>query len=95
VARNEKQFEEVRRGTVSELRAYYKDKAPRGEIVVVLERAAIRAPSDDTVRERVRALRAGGMSSRDTASMVAEELGVPKRLAYRLAQESGVEESSE
>jgi 16S rRNA (cytidine1402-2'-O)-methyltransferase len=90
-----KQFEEVRRGTVSELRAYYKDKAPRGEIVVVLERAAVRAPSDDTVRKRVRALRAGGMSSRDTASMVAEELGVPKRLAYRLAQESGVEESSE
>ena len=46
-------------------------------------------------RERVRALRAGGMSSRDAASMVAEELGVPKRLAYRLAQESGVEESTE
>jgi 16S rRNA (cytidine1402-2'-O)-methyltransferase len=90
-----KQFEEVRRGTVSELRAYYKEKSPRGEIVVVLERAAVRAPSDDTVRERVRALRAGGMSSRDTASMVAGELGVPKRLAYRLAQESGVEESSE
>ena len=90
-----KQFEEVRRGTVSQLRAYYKDKPPRGEVVLVLERAAIREPSEDTVRERVRALRAGGMSSRDIASMVAEELGVPKRLAYRLAQESGVEESSE
>ena len=90
-----KQFEEVRRGTVSQLRAYYKDKPPRGEVVLVLERAAIREPSEDTVRERVRALRAGGMSSRDIASLVAEELGVPKRLAYRLAQESGVEESSE
>ena len=39
-----KQFEEVRRGTVSQLRAYYKDKPPRGEVVLVLERAAIRVP---------------------------------------------------
>jgi len=90
-----KQFEEIRRGTVSQLRTYYQDKPPRGEIVVVLEQAAVRAPSEDTVRERVRALRAEGMSSRDVAGMVAEELGVPKRLAYRLAQESGVEESTE
>jgi 16S rRNA (cytidine1402-2'-O)-methyltransferase len=90
-----KQFEEVRRGTVSALRAYYQDKPPRGEIVLVLERATVRAPSEETVRDRVRALRAEGMSSRDAAGLVAEELGVPKRLAYRLAQESGVEESSE
>ena len=31
-----KQFEEVRRGTVSELRAYYEDTPPRGEIVLVI-----------------------------------------------------------
>jgi len=90
-----KQFEEIRRGTVSELRAYYKDTPPRGEVVLVLEGAAVHAPSEDVVRDRVRALRAAGMSTRDVAGLVAEELGVPKRLAYRLAQESGVAESTE
>ena len=90
-----KQFEEVRRGTVGELRAYYLDKPPRGEIVLVIDAMPVQAPSDEVVRERVRALRAGGMSTRDVAALVAEELGVPRRLAYRLAQESGVEESTE
>src|SRR5439155_14506895 len=31
-----KQFEEVRRGTLSELRAYYEGASPRGEIVIVI-----------------------------------------------------------
>ena len=31
-----KQFEETRRGTVAELRTYYKDNPPRGEVVIVL-----------------------------------------------------------
>lgn len=83
-----KQFEEVRRGTLGELRAYYEDKAPRGEIVLVIAAAPDIAPTDDVVLARVRALRAGGMSARDAASAVAHELGVPRRLAYKLAQES-------
>ena len=87
-----KQFEEVRRGTVKELRAYYEDNPPRGEVVLVLGAALVVAPSDDMVRERVRGLREKGMSTRDVAALVAEELGVPKRLAYRLAQESSVKE---
>jgi 16S rRNA (cytidine1402-2'-O)-methyltransferase len=87
-----KQFEEVRRGTVGELRAYYQDKPPRGEVVLVIGAASIRIPSEDDVRDRVRLLRAEGMSTRDAAASVAEELGVPKRLAYRLAQEGGVRE---
>lgn len=84
-----KQFEEVRRGTVGELRTYYEDNPPRGEIVVVLSAASVRVPDDAVVRERVRALRASGMSSRDAASAVASELGVSKRVAYRMAQNSG------
>jgi len=83
-----KQFEEVRRGTLAELRAYYEDKAPRGEIVLVIAAAPDIAPTDDVVLARVRALRAGGMSARDTATEVARELGVPRRLAYKLAQET-------
>ena len=83
-----KQFEEVRRGTVGELRTYYEDNPPRGEIVVVLSAASVRVPEDAVVRERVRALRASGMSSRDAAARVASELGVSKRVAYQMAQES-------
>ncbi len=90
-----KQYEEVRRGTVAELRAYYEEHPPRGEVVVVLGAAIREAASDDLVRQRVRTLRAQGMSSRDVAAIVAEELGVPKRLAYKMAQDRGGEEEAE
>jgi hypothetical protein len=81
-----KQFEEIQRGTLSELRAYYEKKPPRGEIVLVIGPASEQSPSDEFVRERVGALRASGLSARDVAAQVAHELGVPKRVAYRLAQ---------
>ena len=81
-----KQYEELRRGTLSQLRAYYEDRPPRGELVVVIGGAVRSAPSDDVVRERVQALRASGLSARDAAAAVADELGVSKNVAYRLAQ---------
>jgi 16S rRNA (cytidine1402-2'-O)-methyltransferase len=86
-----KQFEEVRRGTVSELRAYYEERQPRGEIVLMIGAAAQVIVGDAEVRERVLALRASGVSARDAAATVAEELGVSKKLAYRFAMESGGE----
>ena len=82
-----KQFEETRRGTVSELMAYYKDSPPRGEVVIVLGAAPKQVVGDDEIRDRVRALRAQGMSAKDTALAVAKELGVPRRVAYQLTQE--------
>jgi 16S rRNA (cytidine1402-2'-O)-methyltransferase len=84
-----KQFEEVRRGTVSQLRAYYEERPPRGEIVLVIGGALARAVSDELVRERVLALRDAGMSARDAAASVAGTLGVSRRVAYRLAQSAG------
>jgi 16S rRNA (cytidine1402-2'-O)-methyltransferase len=85
-----KQFEEVRRGTVSELRAYYEQVEPRGELVLVLGGATLPEPAEDLVRERVRSLRGAGMTSRDVAATVSRELGVSKRVAYRLSQEADV-----
>jgi 16S rRNA (cytidine1402-2'-O)-methyltransferase len=82
-----KQFEEIRRGTLAELSAYYENAPPRGEVVILLGAAAPRTVDDTTVRERVKALRASGLSARDTATAVARELGVSKRVAYQMTQE--------
>ena len=82
-----KQFEEIRRGTVAELAAYYKSQEPRGEFVIVLAGAEAQAVDEETVRQRVRALRAEGQSAKDTAAIVAKELGVSKNMAYRMAHE--------
>jgi 16S rRNA (cytidine1402-2'-O)-methyltransferase len=82
-----KQFEEVRRGTVEELARYYADASPRGEIVIVIEGATLVAPSEESLRERARALRAAGTSARDVAAALTAELGAPRNVAYRLAHE--------
>jgi 16S rRNA (cytidine1402-2'-O)-methyltransferase len=85
-----KQFEEVRRGTLSDLRAYYEGTPPRGELVLLIGAGTPTQVSEDAVRDRVQALRGEGMSSRDAAAQVARELGVSKRLAYQMAQEPGM-----
>jgi 16S rRNA (cytidine1402-2'-O)-methyltransferase len=82
-----KQFENIRRGTVTELRAYYQERSVRGEVVLVVGRAEEREASDEEVAARVRSLRAAGLSARDASVRVAAELGVSKRVAYRLARE--------
>ncbi|HET9004344.1 MAG TPA: 16S rRNA (cytidine(1402)-2'-O)-methyltransferase [Gemmatimonadaceae bacterium] len=82
-----KQFEELRRGTVDDLARYYADASPRGEIVIVIEGAQHEAPTEESMRERARALRAGGASSRDIVTVLTEELGAPRNVAYRLAHE--------
>jgi 16S rRNA (cytidine1402-2'-O)-methyltransferase len=83
-----KQFEEIRRGTVRTLQEYYTSVPPRGEVVIVLGGAVEAAPTDDLIRSRVRALRAAGVSARDAATTVAQELGVSRRVAYQMTQEN-------
>jgi 16S rRNA (cytidine1402-2'-O)-methyltransferase len=82
-----KQFEEVRRGTVSLLRAYYSDTPPRGEVVIVLAGAAPRAVDEIDVRARARALVAEGRTARDVVAMLVAELGVPRNQAYAIVEE--------
>ena len=83
-----KQFEEVRRGTVAELAAYYNEETARGEFVIVIGGAAEAEADEASVRARVKALREQGVSAKDTAAIVAKELGVSKKVAYRMTQES-------
>ncbi|MGZ8379583.1 MAG: 16S rRNA (cytidine(1402)-2'-O)-methyltransferase [Gemmatirosa sp.] len=82
-----KQFEEVRRGTLGDLAAYYADAAVRGEVVLVVGgRAHDEAAADpEVVRARARALHEAGTTSRDVARALVEEFGLPRNEAYRLA----------
>lgn len=83
-----KQYEEVRRGTLAELAAYYVDTSPRGEFVIVVAGAATReSASEETLRARAAELRAEGRTARDVAATLSAELGAPRNLAYRLAHE--------
>ena len=83
-----KQFEEVRRGTVVELAAYYESAPPRGEVVIVLEGGTVQPLGEDELRSRVRTLRAAGLSARDVAAALVREDGASRNLAYRLAHEA-------
>lgn len=85
-----KQHEEFRRGTVSELEAYYRDNAPRGEVVIVVEGRGIEVEEQDegAMRDRARVLKAQGSSTRDTAASLVREYGVARNQAYRIAQEA-------
>ncbi|MFL5617925.1 MAG: 16S rRNA (cytidine(1402)-2'-O)-methyltransferase [Gemmatimonadaceae bacterium] len=82
-----KQYEELRRGTLAELAAYYGNTPPRGEVVILIAGRIPRATSEDELRARADELRAEGRSTRDIAALLSAELGAPRNLAYRLAHE--------
>ena len=82
-----KQFEEIRRGTVAELAAYYEGSTPRGEVVIVLEGSTPPPLAEDQLRLRARELRAAGLSARDVADALVRDDGASRNLAYRLAHE--------
>jgi len=82
-----KLHEEVRAGNLAELRGYYDENPPRGEItLVVAGRPQEPAPAidEELVRARARRLLQEGMSRRDAASAIAAELSVGKRDVYRI-----------
>jgi 16S rRNA (cytidine1402-2'-O)-methyltransferase len=83
-----KQFEELRRGTMATLAAYYVDVSPRGEVVIVVAGAgAPLSANEEELRARVAELRAAGCAPRDIAAVLATEMGAARNLAYRLAHE--------
>jgi len=85
-----KQFEEFRRGTLESLAAYYTEKPPRGEVVIVVAGASAQpaAPDESALQDEARALRARGMSARDVATELRRR-GAPRNAAYRIAQSAG------
>lgn len=83
-----KHFEEVRRGTLEEVAAYYEDTPPRGEIVIVLAGATAAEPTEDGLQATADALRAEGFRPRDIVRMLMDEHGASRNLAYRLAHDT-------
>jgi 16S rRNA (cytidine1402-2'-O)-methyltransferase len=82
-----KHFEEIRRGTVGELAAYYKDATVRGEVVIVIASGERASPTADQLRSRARELRGDGKSVRDAAAALVGEFGVRRNEAYRIVRD--------
>lgn len=83
-----KHFEEVRRGTLEELAAYYEGTPPRGEIVIVLSGATAHAPTEEALRDAARNWRAEGRRPREIVQLLMDEHGASRNVAYRLAHDT-------
>ena len=70
-----KKFEEVRKAPLDD---------PKGEIVVLIDRAATQAINEDTIRAALRiALREGSLKS--AAKDVSDSYGIARNMAYQMA----------
>jgi len=79
-----KKFEEVRRGTLNNLRDSVAAQPPKGEIVLLIDRARSSLVNQDDIDDQIRnAL--DKMSVKDAADMVSAATGQPKRKIYQRA----------
>jgi 16S rRNA (cytidine1402-2'-O)-methyltransferase len=79
-----KRFEEVRRGSLDALWADLDTREVKGEIVVLVDRAAPVEASDESIAAALdQALQS--MSVKDAATFVSQTLGVSRKIAYRIA----------
>lgn len=87
-----KLHEEVRRGTLGSLAAYYEGTPPRGEVTVVVggragaaeARAGEADGAEPDVAALIATLRAEGLPPGGVAKELARRLGIPRQDAYRL-----------
>jgi 16S rRNA (cytidine1402-2'-O)-methyltransferase len=84
-----KRFEEVVRGRVSDVIAYFAENEPRGEMTIVIAGArpeSAEAGVGEGLKE-VRELVAGGLSRSRAVAHVSKWRGVPRKTLYRAALE--------
>lgn len=84
-----KLYEETRDGTLADLAGYYREAPPRGEVTVIIAGTgtAERDPVSADPESRARELLAQGLSRRDVANRLADEIGIARNTAYRLVNE--------
>lgn len=80
-----KKFEEVKRGSLSELPAQY-EKPPKGEIVIVVAPPVAKTISQEDIDRAIHDALENG-SLKDAAKFVSEALGVPRKQVYARALE--------
>jgi len=81
-----KLYEEVRRGPLDELAAEFAgEKAPRGEVVIVVSAAEARAPISEDALDREIAETLTKLSVRDAAAALAAKHGLPRKQVYARA----------
>ena len=81
-----KRFEELRRGSLSQLVEHYSAVEPRGEITVLVGPPPQQVEQSDDLDDRLRrALES--MSTKDAASLVAGATALPRRVVYARAME--------
>ncbi|MFI3313082.1 MAG: 16S rRNA (cytidine(1402)-2'-O)-methyltransferase, partial [Eubacteriales bacterium] len=86
-----KLHEEVLRMTFDEAVAYYVEKDPRGEYVLIIEGAPKQEdelPTMEDGLERVRLLMEDGASRKDAVKQAAKELRIPKNQLYEASLQS-------
>lgn len=79
-----KKFEELRRGSLEELSRIYEKNAPKGEIVVLVDRGHLESVNQVDIEESLRAA-LKEMSVRDAADMVSQAHDLPRRKVYQIA----------
>lgn len=79
-----KRFEEASRGTLADLSAEFADREVKGEIVVLVDRAALPEASPASIETALKDALAT-MSVKDAATFVSQTLGVSRKMVYRIA----------
>jgi len=82
-----KLHEEFRSGTLDELAGYYREDAPRGEVVICLAGASSESPaaSEQAALSLARSLAGGGASSKEIVQALRDRFGLDRNRAYELA----------
>lgn len=81
-----KRYEEIRRGTLSELRSALGEQ-PRGEFVIIIGGGVERGLSEADIRALALRLREEGLAPRDVVERLTQRFAVPRNAAYRVAHE--------
>lgn len=79
-----KKFEETRRGSLGDLAAAFAAGSPRGEFVVLIDRAGEEAVDEAAIRQAL-AEALGRMKVKEAATMIAELYRLPRREVYQMA----------
>ncbi|MBD0864781.1 MAG: 16S rRNA (cytidine(1402)-2'-O)-methyltransferase [Rhodobacteraceae bacterium] len=83
-----KKFEDVRRGSLAAILNTVNTRPPKGEIVLLIDRARSEPVNKDYIEDNLR-IALDRMSVRDAADLVSKAHGLPRRQVYQMALKLG------